>query len=209
MRVSFFNRLAATGLIALLIALPRGAAQAETMVGSNVDSRVILGVSANADGVQAMMPEGWTTIAFPAGPLKGANLLLAMIDSKIEMDPYGKPLVPASRRAAGVVGLAKQTDGEAVRMFVLRIYTTAPHRDPYGNALAADIDRTQSLSCPADGARHSADNWHVAPMGGGDLTLVLNHATGKRGWRQATLSGAGGRSDERRHLDLHGQGPCS
>ncbi len=27
-----------------------------------------------------------------------------------------------------------------------------------------------------------------------------------RRWRRATLSGAGGRSDERRHLDLHGQG---
>lgn len=160
-------------------------AQSETFVGSNVDSRVLVGLSANSDGVQSLMPEGWASIPFPGGPLKGSNLLLALIDGVLEMDPEGKPLDPASRRAAVLVGLGKKED--AVRMYVLRILTTVPERNPYGVATAADIARTKSLSGPANGARVSSDEWRVMPSEGEELVIALDYTTGKRGWTPGEL----------------------
>ena len=130
--------------------------QSENYVGSNIDSRVLVGLKVNSDGMQPLMPEGWESIPFPSGPLKGSNLLLALIDGVLEMDAEGEPLNPASRRAAVLVGLGKQ--GDAVRMYVLRIMTTVPERNPYGIAEAAEITRTKSLSGPANGARLSSDD---------------------------------------------------
>lgn len=160
-------------------------AQSETFVGSNVDSRVLVGLSANSDGVQSLMPEGWASIPFPSGPLKGSNLLLALIDGVLEMDPEGKPLDPASRRAAVLVGLGKKDD--AVRMYVLRILTTVPERNPYGVATAAEIARIKSLSGPANGARASSDEWRIMLSEGEELVFALDYTTGKRGWTPGEL----------------------
>ncbi|MHA6326339.1 hypothetical protein [Roseivivax sp. CAU 1753] len=178
--------------LALALALtttvvPPGAARAESFVGSNVDSRVLIGLSVNSDGVQALMPEGWTSIAFPQGPLKGSNLLFALIDGVLEMDAEGTPLNPASRRAAVFVGLAKQDGGDAVRMYVLRILTTVPDRNPYGVATGADIARTQSLAGPADAGRLSSDMWRITSPEGGTLSFTLDYTTGKRSWSPGEL----------------------
>lgn len=159
--------------------------QAETFVGSNIDSRVIVGLRVNSDAVQALMPDGWTSVGFPGGPLKGANMLFALIDGILEMDSEGMPLDPASRRAAVLVGLGKQSD--TVRMYVLQILTTAPERNPYGVASAADISRTKSLSGPADGGRISTDEWRIVPSDGGEVVFALNYTTGKRGWTPGEL----------------------
>lgn len=161
-------------------------AQAETYVGANIDSRVLLGLKVNPDGIQGLMPEGWNSVPFPDGPLKGANLLFALIDGVLEMGADGKPLDPASRRAAVLVGLGKN-DG-TVRMFVLRIMTTVPDRNPYGVATAAGIARTKSLSGPANGGRTSFDEWRIMPAGGGELVFTLNYTTGKRGGSQGELT---------------------
>ena len=160
-------------------------AQAETYIGSNIDSRVLVGLKVNPDGIQALLPEGWTSVPFPDGPLKGANLLFALIDGVLEMDSEGKPLDPASRRAAVLVGLGKNDD--TVRMYVLRIMTTVPDRNPYGVATAAEIARTKSLSGPANGARTSSDEWKIMPVEGGELVFTLNYTTGRRGWSPGEL----------------------
>ena len=69
-------------------------AQAETPVGSNVDSRVLVGMQVNPEGMQALMPEGWDSISWPGGPLKGSNLLIGLIDGILEMDTEGKFKAP-------------------------------------------------------------------------------------------------------------------
>ncbi len=178
---TFVMRLLCAVALVCLMALPRQVAMAETLSGKNVDSRVIMGINAPAAGVQAFMPEGWTSVPFPGGPLAGANLLLGMIDSRLEMDPEGKPLDPPSRRAVAVVGLGKQDDGDTVRAFVLRIYTTAPERNPYGTAKAAEIERDYTVTGPAESGRDSSDTWRVM-VDGGEIAMSLAYTTGKRGW---------------------------
>lgn len=181
----WFGSVARVLAFVLALGATTGQAQAETFVGSNIDSRVLVGLKANEDGVQALMPEGWSVVPFPEGPLKGANLMIALIDSVLEMDAEGAPLDPASRRAAALVGLGKKDD--AVRMYVLRIMTTVPERNPYGVAMEADISRTTSLSGPANGARESFDEWRISPAEGGELIFSLNYTTGKRGWGPGEL----------------------
>lgn len=61
-------------ILALIVAFAAFAGQptkaiSESYVGSNIDSRVLVGLKDNDEGVQAFMPEGWTSIAFPGGPL--------------------------------------------------------------------------------------------------------------------------------------------
>ena len=172
-------------MLALILAGFALPAQSETLVGSNIDSRVLVGLKVNSGGVQAHMPEGWASIPFPGGPLKGSNLLFALIDGVLEMDPEGKSLDPASRRAAVLVGLGKKDD--TVRMYVLRILTTVPERNPYGVATAAEIARTKSLSGPSNGARASSDEWRIASAEGGELVFSLDYTTGKRGWSPGEL----------------------
>ncbi|MCJ8310303.1 MAG: hypothetical protein MJH08_14700 [Hyphomicrobiales bacterium] len=164
-------------------------ATAETLSGSNVDSRVIVGLKVDAAGLAALMPEGWAPVAFPGGPIKGANMLFALIDGVLEMDAEGKPLDPASRRAVVFVGMGRK--GETVRQFVLKILTTVPQRNPYGVASAAEIERSRTVSGPANGARAVSDAWRIAPAEGGEksgeVTFKLDYTTGRRAWMPGEL----------------------
>jgi hypothetical protein len=160
----------------------QGIAEAETPVGSNVDSRVLVGVSAPADGVQTLLPEGWKSVPFPDGPLGGANLLLVFIDSLVQFDAEAKPLAPASRRALALVSLGKMADGDEVRLYVLRMYTTTPEVDPYRVNVAAEIARKSSLEGPANGGRERSDTWEVEVSSGGTLRFQLDYKTGTPSW---------------------------
>ncbi len=155
-------------------------ATAETLVGSNIDSRVLVGLRADAVAVQSRLPDGRALVPFPGGPMKGANLLLVLIDSALEMDGDGDPFDPASRRAAALVGLGKKDD--AVRLYVMGILTTTPERNPYGVAMTARIERSRSSEGPANGGRTSADEWRISTSGGDELKFTLSYASGKRGW---------------------------
>ena len=172
-------------VLALALVSLSAPARSEDYVGSNVDSRVLVGLKGNSDGIQSLMPDGWASIPFPSGPLKGSNLLLVLIDGVLELDAEGKPLDPASRRAAVLVGLGKKED--TVRMYVLRILTTVPERNPYGVAEGAEIERTKSLSGPANGARLSSDEWRIVSPQGEELVFTLNYTTGRRGWTPGEL----------------------
>jgi hypothetical protein len=157
-------------------------AEAETLVGIDIESRVILGISTDAAALNSMLPKGWTAIAFPNGPLKGANLLVSFIDGHVALDADSNLQSPGSRRAVSLVSLAKQENGDIVRLYLTAVYAAAYEDDPYGLKSAADISRSYSLSGPAGEGRLSRDTWKVAPETGGELELSLDFTTGKRGW---------------------------
>lgn len=181
-----FHAIATRGLKVVLVAFAAmfaaDAAKAETLVGTDIESRVIVGLSADARAVKAMLPEGWTPISFPRGPLKGANFLVSFIDGHVALDADGKPVSPGSRRAVSLASLAKQEDGDDVRLYLTGVYAAAQEDDPYGLKAAADISRSHSLSGPSAGERQSSETWEVAPATGGELTMSLEFTTGKRGW---------------------------
>lgn len=156
-------------------------AHSETFIGTNVDSRVIVGLSADSTALQDLLPEGWTSVPFPGGPLKGANLLASFVDGVLMVDAEGKPLAPASRRAVIFLGLGKEDGGDAVRIFVMRAYTSDPDNDPYQVNVPAEVTRMNALTGPAAGGRQSTDSWRMTASGG-ELAMSLDYTTGNRSW---------------------------
>ena len=71
-------------------------ARAETFIGSNVDSRVILAFHVNENAAQAWLPDGWMMAPFSKGPLAGANLLVVLVDRHLARDAEGNPTTPSS-----------------------------------------------------------------------------------------------------------------
>lgn len=165
--------------VAVLLAAPP---RAETLDSSNVDSRVLIGFKAAPDAVQALMPAGWTSVPFPGGPLAGTNFLVVLIDRAIALEPDGKPSSPANMRAVALAGLGKQADGAEVRLYLFRIYTTDPDRNPYGVAAAAAIGHDTATGGPANEGRDRSESWTIAPTDGGEMSVALTFASGRRGW---------------------------
>jgi len=83
----------ALALIVLSL-LMTGAYAGERLVGSNVDVRTVIAFKVSDAAVQRLAPEGWEVSPPPAGPLKGFNLVLVLIDSSSSSDSAGKPVEP-------------------------------------------------------------------------------------------------------------------
>ena len=181
MRMKLVKRLA--GFLALAFVLvPVVPASAETKVGSNVDSRVVLAFKVNDDAVQAKLPDGWSLLTLPKGPLAGSNLLVAFIDRHLALDPEGKPLTPHNSRSVAILAYGVKPGVSGANMFVLRVYETPPVASSYDNGVAASIGRDMTLTGPAAGARTHQEVWSVTPESGGTLSLDLTYQSGRPGW---------------------------
>lgn len=181
---SLFRSLAGL-VLASAVVVAGAAARAETPVGSNVDARVILAFAVDAGDVQPWLADGWTPVAFPEGPLEGANLMVVLIDRALDRDAEGKPKSPSQSRAVALAGLGKQVDGPAVNLFVYRIYSTPEGYDPYGNARHADIARSTATTGPANAGRARSESWSIRPDGGGTLDIELEFTSGTPNWGSA------------------------
>ncbi len=154
-------------------------ARAEALVGSNVDTRFMLAFAADGDAIAPMMPDGWTAIGFPSGPLAGANLLIALEDRHIGRTADGAPASPPKSRAAAVMALGK---GEAgVRLFLLRVYTTDAGYDMLPDGVPASVSRVSQLDGAPEGDRQS-ETWRVTPSTGGQLDVAFDYAVGMGKW---------------------------
>lgn len=174
------HKLFTRAIIVILLSVMAVATRAETLVGTNVDSRVVVGLRVAEAEVQKMLPEGWSVMPFPSGVLKGATALLSFIDTAIQRDADGKPIDPATRRAMAALALGRKAEG-APSLFILTIFTDTPEDDPYGVNRAADFNRTRSVSITSGGREIVADRWEIT-ADGRSLTMSLSYAAGNRGW---------------------------
>ncbi len=159
----------------------------ETVIGSNVESRVILAFKVDDAAAQARLPEGWQTLTLPQGPLAGANELVVFIDRHLRMDAEGKPATPYASRSVALVSFGVSPDAAGPRTFVTRVYETVPIADSYGNGAAATIRRELSLEDADDGREHE-ETWSVEPETGGQMTLKLKYDAGRPGWQKGQES---------------------
>lgn len=169
-----------TGIATVLMA--SGTAQAETMAGSVVDSRVVVAFKVDADGLSGFLPDGWKPVPFPRGPYKGGNLLVALIDREMSLDAEGNPETPASSRHVALAGVGKEIEGDKVHLFIYRIYETSASSDPFGNSMEAVISRSSSTEGADMSGRARSEEWMVQPEAGGEITMALNFTTGNRKW---------------------------
>ena len=181
MRKSLFNWVA--GLLSLaLLWFSVVPATAETTVGSNVDSRVVLAFKANDEAIQANLPDGWGLLTLPNGPLAGSNLLVSFIDRHLALDAEGKPLAPHSDRSVALLAYGVKPGVEGARMFVLRVFEMPPVASSYDNGIAASISREFTLTGSADDTRTHQEVWRIEPETGGVLGLDLTYRSGRPGW---------------------------
>jgi hypothetical protein len=81
-------------LSALLFAQAASAQSNEKLYGSNTDVRTVLAFKVDDAKVQKLVPAGWVVDSPSAGPNKGANLGITLIDQIVQLDAEGKPLPP-------------------------------------------------------------------------------------------------------------------
>ncbi|SDZ32482.1 hypothetical protein SAMN05444004_110105 [Jannaschia faecimaris] len=168
-----------------LVSIASFPAAAETNVGSNIDSRVVLAFKANDDAIEAMLPDGWRVITLPKGPLAGSNLLVAFIDRHLALDPENQPLEPYETRSVAILAHGVKPGEDGAHMFVLRVYETPPVASSYGNGVAASIGRVKTSVAPIGSARTHRETWRVDPETGGELSLILSYRSGRPSWSSA------------------------
>jgi hypothetical protein len=170
-------RALALGLITALSG--PGAAQAEELVGRNIDTRFMLAFAADGERIGTMLPEGWSAIGFPSGPLAGANLLVGLEERQLAMTSEGRPADPPRSRAVAFMTLAKGNEG--VRLYVLRVLTSDAGYDLYPDAVHAAATRSSLFDATVDAARQS-ETWSFAADTGGRLDISLNFDVGTGAW---------------------------
>ncbi|MCP4382675.1 MAG: hypothetical protein GY798_14865 [Hyphomicrobiales bacterium] len=120
--------------------------------------------------------------------MSGANLLLVLIDRAVYLDAEGKPTTPPNSRHTALVGLGKQESGDAVRLYVYRLYSSDAAPNPYGNSVTAEVSRANSAEGPADQGRLKKESWRIMPEGGGELEITLSYLTGQQAWAPGELN---------------------
>lgn len=156
-------------------------AGAETLISSNVDSRVIVAMQFDDAAVQSLLPEGWTLSPFPGGALAGANTLLIFADRYLAMDANGDPAEPSSYRAFAMASPARSATTDEMRTFVTKVYTTADGNDPYRNASPANISRRATVESGDTASPKLTEDWSLRAAGG-EMSLSLSYTSGAFAW---------------------------
>jgi hypothetical protein len=97
-------------LVYLLLVLASPAVAQEKFIGSNVDQRTTLHFKASDAAVQKMLPEGWEVNSPQAGPTKGHNLAVVLVDQVLSQDAEGKPVATYRGVALAIPAKKKGTD---------------------------------------------------------------------------------------------------
>lgn len=148
----------------------------ETYVGSNADTRVLIGLAAPEAAAQAAMPDGWKILTLPRGPFAGSNVILSLVNRQLAWDEEGQPETVPTSRALVLLSFGIQPDAPP-RVFLTHIYTTDSGSDPYGIARPAAISHVMSVGDTETGTRRR-ETWEVETGSGGSLRLELDHIAG-------------------------------
>ncbi len=171
---------AAISAIAFVLIAPPSHAEENT--GTTIESRLILAFKAPDAAVQNMLPEGWTSLTLPQGPLAGSNMLITLMDRHLILDADGMPKVPAFGPTAALFTYAVKEGEKGARGFVVRTYEEPPLTDPYSTSVQADIERVYSLKDAGDAGRSISESWTILPTTGGEITIELSSALGGYLW---------------------------
>lgn len=176
-----FRGLAAWVIAAIMVAAAP-AVSAEELQGSTIESRVLVGFSAEPDAVAALLPDGWAPLTLPRGPLAGTNAILSLMDRHLIRDTEGNAADPSSGLASAVIAYGVK-QGEAPRLFVVRVFEPEPVANTYGNAIPATITRlVDTFGSTVDG-RGQVQEWTIATEAG-SAVLKVEFAGVTLGWTE-------------------------
>jgi len=168
-----------TLLAAFLVlgATPAFAQNAETLSSNDVEVRTTLTFKVSDAAVKKMLPAGWELNSPAAGPTKGFNLAIALINQTLTQDPDGKPLAPHSYVVLNTPAKKSGTDiagGMAFGGFITR--EAAPGAYGVYTPAKVAVDRRQRTE--ADGKTSIEEDWSVQAEDGSALEIQIQFVRG-------------------------------
>ena len=130
----------------------------------------------NEGALQKLLPAGFEMNSPAAGPAKGANLAITLIDYLMAQDPEGKSL-PTRSTVAMNIPSKKTATGEAVGMVIGGFILEAGVPGPYFNFGAAKISVNRQ-SHNVDGKSIIEESWDIKGSDGNALEVALQFERG-------------------------------
>jgi hypothetical protein len=180
-------------LVAVLMFAASPALAEDNLKPSAIDAsvRTLLAFKVPDAVVQKYLPPGFESNPPAAGPAKGSNLGITLIDYIMVQDPDGKPMPP---RNAVVINMpAKKTaTGEAVAVVFNGFTVPAGVPGPYSVFGPADITIDRTSHTDPDGKEVVKESWQAKGTDGSALAISLEFIRGTpaRGKVEAKLHSA-------------------
>ncbi len=174
-RLISFSVLFIFGIVSVVSVSLTASARAETFVGSNADNRSTVALRVRQAAVQAWLPAPWQVEPVPAGPFKGANLIVAFIDRLLNQDPEGKPAAGGTFRLAALYVPAKHPQTGESAPFIIRVYGPHEGSGPYKNSVQATVRREATLRGANFEPGAGSELWEVRDSAGGILGFRMDY----------------------------------
>ena len=143
--------------------------QTETIVS---EQRTSISLRATVEGVQSLLPAGWTA----AGP----NISLVFMDRKLALGPDGKPLFSGVNRVLVMSASAKNPQTGETRGLIVGGYSADPAGVPgaYNVYKPGSIDLTRTERIEGTRSDTVNEQWTVKAADGGTLNVNLTFTRG-------------------------------
>ena len=150
----------------------------EKLFGANIDKRTALWFKVPDAAIGKFVPNGWVSDPVAAGPFKGANAAVVLIDSYFASDASEQPIPPFY---GFVLALPAKKPGIDIADNLIVVFgITSEDQAPgaYGVYIAgkAAIERTSKLS--TDAGMMIRENWQLASKDGNELEVSLQFKRG-------------------------------
>ena len=160
-----------TMLVALMMLATTPALAQEKVSAIDLSVRTAMTFRVNEGALQKLLPGGFEVNSPAAGPAKGTNLAITLIDYLMAQDPEGKSL-PTRSTVAMNIPSKKTATGEAVGMVVGGFILEAGVPGPYFNFSAAKISVNRQ-SHNVDGKSIIDESWDIKGSDGNALEVAL------------------------------------
>jgi hypothetical protein len=161
----------------MLAASPTIAQDKEKLSATDLTVRTALTFKVADSVVQKLLPAGFELNSPTAGPNKGSNLNVTLIDYLMVQEPEGKALPPRSTIAMSVPA-KKTATGEAVAVVFGGFIAQAGVPGPYSVFGSAKITVDRRSRTDADGKSIIEENWDAKLEDGGALAIQLQFTRG-------------------------------
>jgi hypothetical protein len=167
----------ATCTLIAILALSPLRTQAESLVLSTADMRVVLAFQAAASTAQAVLPAGWQPTPIPGGPSTGADVFLVFVDGIAQFDADGKPAAGGTNRFVVAVVPARNPTTGAAGLMVVGGVAAHPDGAPgaYKNYTPAQVKQQRTLRTDGSGPGSAEEMWQVRDATGGTLNLRFDY----------------------------------
>jgi hypothetical protein len=174
----------------MLAACPAIAQNKEKASTIDVSPRTALAFKVPDAAVQRLLPAGFQVNSPTAGPSKGANINVVLIDYLMMQDMEGKPLPPYATAALNVP--SKNPAGETVGLVIGGFIPKAGAPGPYFLFEAANTSVDRHSHTDAEGKSIIDETWDIRGDNGNILRVELQFVRGSpaRGTAEAKIHSA-------------------